>query len=114
MFMIGYFFRGGYGPAVAATPMLFSVTISLLTALWFITKEKKYLFYIGILFLVPVLEITRMGIVAMAAVVIFHFANHNLRNKVVYGALGVLVLLFVFNSNRFQEKTFYSGQGETQ
>lgn len=112
MFMIGYFFRGGYGPAVAATPMLLSVAVSLITAIWFITQEKKYLFYIGVLFLVPVLEVTRMGIAVTAAVFIFHFANDSIRNKVVYGTLGALVLFVVFNTARFQEKTFKEGQGE--
>lgn len=112
MFLIGFFFRGGYGPAVAATPMLFSISACILAALWFITRKKKYLMYIGILFLVPVLEVTRMGIAAMAAAVIFHFSNHNLRNKIVFGILGALVLLIVFNSTRFQEKTFKSGEGE--
>lgn len=112
LFIIGIFIRSGHGPALAATAMLFTVAVSLITAFWFITKEKKYLLYIGILFLVPVLEITRMGIAATAAVVIFHFANHNLRNKLVFGTLGALVTLMVFNSTKFQEKTFSSGQGE--
>ena len=114
MFIIGYFFRGGYGPSVAATPMLLSVAVSLITALWFITREKKYLFYIGVLFLVPVLEVTRMGIAVTASVFIFHFANDSIRNKMVYGTMGAIVLFVVFNSARFQEKTFKEGQGEIE
>lgn len=112
LFIIGYFFRGGYGPSVAATAMLFSVAVSLLTGLFFITKEKKYLLYVGILFLVPVFEVTRMGIAATAAVFILHFANHNIRGKVFFGLLGALIFFAIFNSKSFQGKTFKSGKGE--
>jgi hypothetical protein len=112
LFIIGYFFRGGYGPSVAATIMLFSVAVSLLAGLYFITKEKKYLLFLILFFLVPVIEVTRMGIAATATVFILHFANNNLRTKIIFGILGGLILLTVFNSKSFQEKTFKRGEGK--
>jgi hypothetical protein len=111
MFLIGYFFKDGYTPASAATPMILSIAISLLTSLWFFTKIKRLLLYIGIFFLAPVLDVTRMGIAATGAVFILHFANRNLRSKVLYGIIGLLVLFIIFNTKGFQEKTFIAGQG---
>jgi hypothetical protein len=111
MFIYGYLFRGGFGPAVSSTTMLFTVSVSLLTGLYFMTKDKKFLLYIGILFLTSVLQLTRMGIAATGAVFIFHFANINIRLKIIFGAVGFLALLLVFNSAPFQKKTFYGGHG---
>lgn len=112
LFLIGFVFRGGYTPATAATPMLLTIMVSILTGLWFLLKEKKYLFLIVLLFLVPVLDVTRMGIIATGAIFIFHFANNNLISKALYITIGLVILLFVFNTKRFQEKTFYDGKGK--
>ncbi len=111
MFIIGYFFRGGYGPSIAATAMLFSVPVSLLAGLYFIKRKKKYLLYIILLFLIPVIEMTRTGVAAIAAVFILHFSNNNLKNKILFGLFGTLILFLFFNSKSFQEKTFKRGEG---
>lgn len=111
MFLYGYLFRGGYTPAAAAVPMLLSIALSLLCALYFTTGKIIYLVYAGIIFLAPVIDVTRMGIAAMAAVFAFHFANTDIVRKFVYGLLALLIILLVFNSRGFQEKTFYSGSG---
>ena len=101
LFVISNLFGSGYPLGMAVMPMVFSIAISLFTALFFITHEKKYLLYVGILFLAPVVELTRMGIAATAAVFIFHFANRHLKAKVFFGIIGVSVLLLVFSSKRF-------------
>ena len=111
MFVFGYLFRSGYTPASAAVPMIFSVAFSIFVALYFISREKRYLLYAGILFLAPVIDVTRMGILALAAIFIFHFANLSLKGKILFGGIGIIVFMMVFNSKSFQEKTFYSGQG---
>jgi len=111
MFFYGYLFRGGYTPAAAATPMLLSIALSLFCALYFTTGKPIYLIYSGILFLAPVIDVTRMGIAAMAAVFVLHFANTEIIKKLVYGLLGLIVILLIFNSRGFQEKTFYGGTG---
>lgn len=112
LFIIGYFFRGGYELSFASTVMLFSFAVSLFAGLYFITSKSRYLLYITLLFLVPVVETTRMGIAATATVFILHFANSNLRGKITYSIIGSLILFTVFNSRSFQEKTFKSGQGK--
>jgi hypothetical protein len=112
MFVYGYLFRNGYTPGAAGVPMLFSILFSIMTAQFFISMDKRYLFYAALLFLAPVIDVTRMGIAAMLAIFIFHFANRKLQRKLIYGLLGLGVLLLVFNSRSFQEKTFYRGQGK--
>lgn len=111
MFVYGYLFRSGYTPASAAVPMIFSVAFSIFVALYFISREKRYLLYSGIFFLAPVIDVTRMGIAALAAIFIFHFANRSLKGKILFGGIGVLAFTLVFTSKSFQEKTFFSGQG---
>ena len=111
MCLYGYLFRGGYTAAAAATPMLLSIALSLFCALYFATGKIIFLVYAAIIFLTPVLDVTRMGIAAMAAVFVLHFANTDIRKKIVYGLLGLIVVLLVFNSSGFQKKTFYTGTG---
>jgi hypothetical protein len=111
MFLYGYLFRGGYVPASSSIPMLLSIALSLFCALYFTTRKIIYLVYAGIIFLTPVIDVTRMGIAAMAAVFVLHFANTDIVRKFVYGLLGLVVILLVFNSRGFQEKTFYGGTG---
>jgi hypothetical protein len=111
MFIYGYLFRGGFTPASSSTPMLLTVTLSFLIGLFFYTRNKWMLVLAFILFSVPVIDNTRMGVAAMAAIFIFHFANNNVIQKVLLGSLGILVFIMVFNSKRFQEKTFISGYG---
>ena len=112
MFAIGYLFRGGFTPASAATPMLLSIAASLVVGIYYLTKDIKYLVYFGLIFLVPVLDVTRMGIAAFLAIFIFHFANRKIGGKLLYGLLGLVALIIVFNTKGFQEKTFYGGRGQ--
>ena len=93
LFVISNLFGSGYPLGMSSMPMVFSIAISLFTALFFITGEKKYLLYVGILFLAPVVELTRMGIAATAAVFIFHFANRHLKTKVIFGVIGISCLV---------------------
>lgn len=111
LFLWAILFGSGFMPGMSVMPMLFSVAISLLAAIFFVTKRIIYLVYITILFIAPVVQMTRMGIAVIAVVFILHFANRSVRSKIIYGAIGFLAFLMVFSSERFQEKTFYSKQG---
>jgi len=91
--------------------MLLTIVFSFLCGLYFYTRDIKYMLMVGIIFFVPVIDISRMGIAAMAAIFIFHFANKNLVSKIVFSMIGVLLFFLVFNSKGFQEKTFISGSG---
>jgi len=111
LFLYANIFGNGYTPGMASMPMLFSISISLLTGLYFTTKKNIYLILIILLIIAPVIEVTRMGIAATSAVFILHFANKNLSSKILFGSIGFFVFLIVFNSKSFQEKTFYGGHG---
>ena len=111
LFVISNLFGSGYPIGMAVMPMIFSLAISLFTAQFFITRQKKYLIFIGLLFLAPVVDLTKTGIAATAAVFILHFANRLLKTKAIFGVIGISALLLVFNSKGFQKATFYSGEG---
>jgi len=111
LFVIANLFGSGYPPGMAAMPMIFSIAISLFVGLYFLSRNKKYLLYTGLLFLAPIVDMTRMGIAAIAAIIILHFANRNVKTKIIFGILGVSIFYFVFNSRAFQDITFYDGEG---
>ena len=57
------------------------------------------------------MQTTRMGIAALTAIVILHFANRSIKGKLTFGGVGLVGFILVFNSRSYQDKTFYSGQG---
>lgn len=101
----------GFTPAMAATPMLFSVMGALFLALAFITKRQKYLLGFFLLMLMPVTNMTRMGIVVFLAIYLVHFANKSIRGRFAVGVVGIVIAFTIFNLPAFQEKTFYYGSG---
>lgn len=111
MFVFGYLFRGGYTPAAAATPMLLSVLVAFVAAAYYTRKENKFLIMYGALFLIPFIDLTRMGIAVFIAIFVFHFANRKVKMKIWGSLIGAGLVLVVFNSPGFQEKTFYGGSG---
>ena len=112
LFIFGYFLRNGYTASTAATPMLLSIFAALIIGIYFITKKIKYLFYFLIFFMVPFLDVTRMGIASFLFILIFHFSNVQIFKKIIFGFIGVIISFLVFNSKGFQEKTFHDGNGE--
>jgi hypothetical protein len=110
LFVVYYLFTG-YAPHMAATPMFFSIGAVIGLALFFYTRERRYLFLYFLLFLMPFLSVTRMGLLVFGSVFILHFANKGLGSKVLASFVGGLLLLFVMNSKGFQEKTFNGGSG---
>jgi len=112
LFVYGQLFRHGWVPMAAQTPMLLSVTGALTIGVFYQTRKILFLLIFICLFLVPFIEVTRMGILVFLIIFIFHFANKSVVGKVIAIVFGFAAILFVFNSKGFQEKTFYSGSGE--
>lgn len=110
-FAYGYLFRNAWTPYAAATPMLLSVMAALSVGIFYITKNIKYLLLFVALFLVPFIDVTRMGMAVFLVIFIFHFANKKVFSKIVFSSLGVIAVIIVFNSKGFQEKTFFEGSG---
>jgi len=111
LFFYGYYFRDNYTPNGAQTPMLLAVTASLAIGVFFLTYRIKYLLLYLVAFSVPLLGLTRMGIAVFLVILIFNFINKNILSKLVFTGLGVILVIVVFNSKGFQEKTFFSGRG---
>jgi len=112
LFAYGYLFRGGYTATSATTPMLLSLTASLLLGIYFLTKQPKFLLFFGVLFLPAVIDVTRMGIIAFLAIFVFHFANRSITKKIGYSLIGLLLGIVVFNTEGFQKKTFGENRGQ--
>lgn len=111
MFVFGYIFRGGYTPAAAATPMLISILVAIASALYYTRQKLKYLLYYGALFLIPFIDLTRTGIAVFIAIFVLHLASRRMQTKIWGCVIGTSLVLLVFNSSSFQEKTFYTGEG---
>ncbi|TLU83407.1 MAG: hypothetical protein FDX30_10270 [Chlorobium sp.] len=108
LFAIGYLFRGGYTPEAAATPMLLCIMAALCLGIFFISGQLPFLLLFGALFLVPVIDMTRMGIAVFIMVLVMHFANKHIVSKVIIGVIGFVLLTGVVNSERFREKTLHT------
>jgi O-antigen ligase len=102
----------GFAPHMASTPMLFYVMASLSLGLFFILKEKTFLIVFIILFFMPFISLTRMAILVFLVSLVLHFSNKKVANKFYAGIAGIILVLAVFSSKGFQEKTFYDGSGE--
>jgi hypothetical protein len=111
-FFFGTYFLDGLTPMTAITPMFLSIVAALTIGLFYQTRKILYIMLFMGLLLVPLIDVTRMGIAVMIFIFIFHFANKDIVSKVIYGAIGVLIIIFVFNSAGFQEKTFYGKGGK--
>ena len=112
LFAVGHLFRGGFTASIAAVPMLLSILEYILLAVYFKTKRVKLLFFVVILFLVPIIDVTRMGMFVFLIGFVFHFGNSNFLSKLLYSVLGIALALVLFNTQAFQEKTFNEGSGE--
>ncbi|NTV97591.1 MAG: hypothetical protein HGA70_00290 [Chlorobiaceae bacterium] len=111
VFAYGHFFRGGWTPMTAYTPMLLSVTAAVTIGIFYLTKKLQFLLLYFLLFLIPFIDVTRMGIAVFLVIFIFHFANRKILSKVAFSVIGAAAVLFVFNSKSFQEKMFFEGRG---
>jgi hypothetical protein len=110
LFIIYYFTRG-YSSNLAATPMFFSIGAVIGLAFFFDTREIRYLLLYFLLFLMPFLSLTRMGILVFGSIFILHFSNKGILSKLLVFFVGSLLLLLIINSKGFQEKTFRGRKG---
>ncbi len=102
----------GFTGNEATTPMFLLVLASISLALYLFTKKYKYLTVYGLLFLMPLLVVTRMALLVFGITFIFHFANKRLSSRIGSAFWGGIMVLGAVNSKGFQEKTFYEGSGD--
>jgi hypothetical protein len=111
IYLYSIYFMDGMTPNTAATPMLLSIAAALSIGVMYITNKVRYLILFGLLFLVPLLEVTRMGILVFVVIYMLHFANKKILYKSVAIASGAALILIVFNTDAVQEKMFKEGKG---
>jgi len=91
-----------------------SITASLLAA-WYVARyaggDRRALLFWAVLAAVPVLATTRTGMVAVALTLPLTLAPLSMKKRVIAVAALVVAGLLVFQSERVQNKMFYSGQG---
>jgi hypothetical protein len=114
LYLILIFYQStiGFAPNMAGNPMFLIILGSICLGLYFFTKKNKFIIIFGLLFLIPFLSVTRMGLLVFGLTFILHFANRKIQSKIGGALLGAILMLGVANSKGFQEKTFYSGSGE--
>jgi len=112
LFLISITFRGGFLPNTAAVPMTLSIVAALSLGIFYITRRNIYLIVYFSLLLVPVVELTRMGILAFLALFVFHFGERRIGHKLINLSIAIPIGLLIFFSEGFQRKTFFSGSGQ--
>lgn len=108
----GHLLKGGWTPMTAYTPMFLSVVAAISIGVFFLSGKSIFLLFFILLFFVPFLDVTRMGMLVFLIILIFHFANKKFFLKIAFLFFGLIAIIIVFNSKGFQEKTFYSGRGD--
>lgn len=107
-----YYLITGFTPHMAATPMLFSIGAVIGLGVFFFTNDKRFVVLYFLLFLMPFVSVTRMALLVFGLIFVLHFANKGIGSKIVASFVGGVLMLFVANSEGFQQKTFYDGKGE--
>ena len=91
-----------------------SITASLLAA-WYAARyaggDRRALLFWAVLAAVPVLATTRTGMVAVALTLPLTLAPLSMKKRLIVVAALMVAGLLVFQSERVQNKMFYSGQG---
>jgi hypothetical protein len=111
IFFWGYLFRGKWVPNEAQTPMLLGVFSAVVAGIFYQTGKLRFLLLFAFLFSVPVLGVTRMAIAMFIAIFVLHFSNKRFFSKLFAITSGALAVVAVFNSQSFQDKTFYEKKG---
>lgn len=101
----------GSGAAGVITAALLA---SWLAAGYGLFRQRKYLLLWGLLALVPVISVTRMGILAVGGTLPATFTPLSLKKRLTVVLVLVVAGLAVFQLDRVQEKMFFSGEGTLQ
>ncbi len=106
-----YYTLTSYVPYTATNPMYLMVLACFSMGLYYELRLRRFLFLFFLLFLVPLLSVTRMAILVYLITMVLHFSNSKILGKIFMGIFSVLVLIAWVNSKAFKEKTFHDGDG---
>jgi len=94
-----------------AIVMTCSLSATLLLGEYFTFRTRYSLLLFFLLALVPILAVTRMGVVAILLLLPLNFFKANISFRMASVIVIIFVGLFVFTLPDFQHKMFYSGKG---
>jgi hypothetical protein len=103
---LGFF---GFGPATDAHIAAISGVLSF--SFYYHTKKIKFLFYYGCALVIPILAVTRMGILIMLLIPFVHFYKIISTKKLLLIFIMIPVSIYIFNLPAIQKKMFFEGNG---
>ena len=100
----------GVGPATDAHLSALSGVITL--TLFYHFRQRKYIVYYFLLVLIPILAVTRTGILVMLLIPFFHFYKLFSSIKIVLLLILFPMSIYIFYLPSVQEKMFFGGTGK--
>jgi hypothetical protein len=121
IFVIGVLLKTGIlltGALPGATGLASEVMTCSLLCCFFAANyafgRQRDLLWWSALAIIPVIAVTRMGIIAAGVSLPFTFAPLTFAKRFAFIAAIFIAGIFVFNTERIQQKTFYTGSGTIQ
>lgn len=99
----------GFGPATDAH--LSALSGVLVLTFYYHFRERKYLVYYFLLVLIPVLAVTRTGILIMLLIPFLHFYKFFSFKKILLLVILIPMSIYIFYLPSVQEKMFFGGKG---
>jgi hypothetical protein len=99
----------GVGPATFAH--ISSIGAVFAISNYYQNKLSINLFYYIIALIIPVVSVTRMGVLVVLLIPILHFYKLFTFKKLIFTALIIIVGTYIFYMPEVQDKMFYSGKG---
>jgi hypothetical protein len=112
LYSLGKIIGGGSTPYSAQTPMFLAIPASIFIGAYYHTWKLKYFIYFIILFLVPILDITRTAILVFLLIFALYVKKIGIIKRIIILTISFFALNSLFYMKSFQEKTFYSGRGD--
>ena len=99
-------------PFTASNPMFMLILGCFVLGIYFQFRHKKLLYIYFLLYLVPLISVTRMAILVYLLIIVLHFANRKFISKLIMGLISIILLIILVNSKSFKEKTYFNGEGD--
>ncbi len=102
------------GSSALAPEVMTGALLCTLFATNYMFGQRRDIFWWGALAAIPVIALTRMGMIATGLSLPLTFAPMKVFKRVILGGIILAVGLNLFYTERVQQKTFYSGSGTLQ
>lgn len=102
---------GVFGVSPATDAHLTALSGVIVLTFFYHTHKYKYIFYYGLLTLMPILAVTRTGIVVMLLLPFLHFYKFFSFRKIILIIIFIPLSIYIFYLPSIQEKMFFNGKG---